>query len=118
MDDPLTSMVMLLANRATSQKLMPPAAIALGIAIALCIAIITARPLLCWPRRDDNRHWGMPSKGNRRVPLTDDMKASLAYKAGARSGESPAACTRRVKKSFMNYKRGSQQASNARNNPI
>ena len=93
---------MLLANRATSQEHISPAAIALGIGIALCIAIITARSLVCSPRRDDNRQWGAPWVY---APLTDDMKASRTYTAGARPDESPAAFELRVKKNFLNFKR-------------
>ena len=117
MDGPLTSMVMLLANRATSEKLRPPIAIALGIAIALCIAILTARSLvMCLlRRRDDNRQWGArPMR-----PLTDHQKALPIYLAGARQGESHAKFVKRVKKSFHNSKRTpkSHAKSNAKNNP-
>ena len=85
--------------------LMPPAAYAPYIAIALCFTILTARMVFCWPARDDNRQWGMSRPA---VPLTNKMKASKIFKAGPRSGESPVKFVRRVKKSFYN----------ARNNAI
>ena len=117
MDGPLTSMVMLLANRATSEKLRPPIAIALGIAIALYIAILTVMCLL--RRRDDNKQWGAPPVR----PLTDHEKDQPIYRAGARQGEPHAKFVKRVKKFFRNAKSNPKRTAeviskyNAKNNP-